>query len=1189
MKTPTLLRRSLVHYWQTNVAVVLGVVAATAVIAGALLVGDSVRDSLRQMSLDRLGEVDHALVGQRFVRQAMADELQAELPSTAVVAPALVMPGSLQVRSEAGDATVRRAGHVNVYGVESRFWKLAGQEYPDFSLVVNETLARQAGLKVKDRVSVVIEIPAAIPRDALLGEREETNTELSLEVSAIAPDSSMPGRFGLNPTQQLPLNAFVPLEVLQKQIGLGEVKPTPRNPIAKPARVNALFVGGAGPIDPTESTRLTQFAAKHITLEDLGLRFRPNEDHGYVSLESDRMILENGLATTATRLHPGDQTSPVLVYLLNEIHSRKDPAKYGMYSVVAGVDFTQSPPFGPFDYIAGAAPTSGDPSGVVINDWLAEDLAAEVGDEIDVKYHVVGDRGELPEAEQSFKVTGIVKLDGPAADRGYSPDVPGVTDAESYDDWREPFPLKRGQITERDDEYWPQHRTTPKIFLPLKPAQDLWKSRYGELTSIRFAPAEGQSLQALTDDLTPRLLQSLTPLETGVAFQPVKDQGLRASEKSGDFTGLFIGFSFFLIIAAALLIGLLFRLGIERRVRELGLLAAVGWSPARIRREFLLEGGLLVLIGVGLGLAAAVGYAALMMYGLRTWWVGAVGTRFLFLSVHPLTLIFGGIASIVVSLLAILWGLRQARLLSPREQLVGATESSRPSSATATSKARWIGLVASALALLLLVASLGGLVPQTEAFGGFSWSVITFFLVGVAALVGTLGLFAWWLAADHATAVRGAGTAALARLGLRNASRSRSRSLLTASLLASATFVIVAVATGQRNPAVEEPVKSSGNGGFTLVAETNQPILYDLNTDFGKAKLGIEQYYDAKSTWIAPFRVKPGEDASCLNIYRTSTPTILGVSDSVIDEFAKSKRFRFADTRTAQPWELLRTELPEGRIPVLGDMNTLMYSLHKGIGDVIPAPADAQSPLSPRSGTPGRGAGGEGQTVPTPSPPQSAPSPTQSVPPSPPELEVRGMFDGSVFQGVLLMSETNFLRLFPDRAGYEYFLIECPQFQADGITSLLETKLADSGLDAQRVSDRLADFLAVQNTYLSTFQTLGGLGLLLGTLGLATVMLRNVLERRSELALLRAVGYTEGAVAALVLWENICLLLIGVACGAGSALLAMSPHLASTGADVPWTSLTLLLLAVIAIGLLAAGGAVREAIRTPIVSTLRNE
>jgi ABC-type antimicrobial peptide transport system permease subunit len=131
--------------------------------------------------------------------------------------------------------------------------------------------------------------------------------------------------------------------------------------------------------------------------------------------------------------------------------------------------------------------------------------------------------------------------------------------------------------------------------------------------------------------------------------------------------------------------------------------------------------------------------------------------------------------------------------------------------------------------------------------------------------------------------------------------------------------------------------------------------------------------------------------------------------------------------------------------------------------------------------------------------------------------------------------------------------------------------------------------LSVQNTYLSTFQTLGGLGLLLGTFGLATVMLRNVLERQSELALLRAIGFRRSSVAELVLWENGFILLWGLVAGSVSAILATSPNLLSRGANLPWLSLAMLLIAVFVTGMIAALFAVISASRLPIVTTLRGE
>jgi len=204
-------------------------------------------------------------------------------------------------------------------------------------------------------------------------------------------------------------------------------------------------------------------------------------------------------------------------------------------------------------------------------------------------------------------------------------------------------------------------------------------------------------------------------------------------------------------------------------------------------------------------------------------------------------------------------------------------------------------------------------------------------------------------------------------------------------------------------------------------------------------------------------------------------------------------------------------------------------------------------------------------------------------------LEIAGMFDASIFQGVLLMSEEHFHAVFPDEEGFRYFLIEIDPARAEDVQRLLETELSDSGFDSEPVADRLADFLAVQNTYLSTFQALGGFGLLLGTFGLGTVMLRNVLERRGELALLRAVGFRNATLAALVFVENAVLMLGGLLIGTAAALLAMAPHLATTGADVQWGALCLTLGSVGVIGMLASVAATSAAVRMPILASLRSE
>ena len=188
------------------------------------------------------------------------------------------------------------------------------------------------------------------------------------------------------------------------------------------------------------------------------------------------------------------------------------------------------------------------------------------------------------------------------------------------------------------------------------------------------------------------------------------------------------------------------------------------------------------------------------------------------------------------------------------------------------------------------------------------------------------------------------------------------------------------------------------------------------------------------------------------------------------------------------------------------------------------------------------------------------------------------------------MSDANFVRLFPEQQGYRFLLIDVPAGEAPGVATAIERGAADLGADAVSTSERLAEFHAVENTYLTTFQTLGGLGLLVGTVGLAAVLLRNVLERRRELALLRAVGYGRLHLFAIVFSENIALLVWGLGAGALSAAIAVAPTALERGARLPLSRAGMLLLvAVLVAGLISSAIATRAALRWPLVAALRSE
>ena len=120
MKPRDLVRRGILYYWRTNLAVVLGVATAVAVLAGALLVGDSVRGSLRDLVLQRLGRTDRLVLSPGFFREALADDLRADdsFPASfSAICPLIAIQGLVSDQTSG-----RRASRVQVYGVDDRFW-----------------------------------------------------------------------------------------------------------------------------------------------------------------------------------------------------------------------------------------------------------------------------------------------------------------------------------------------------------------------------------------------------------------------------------------------------------------------------------------------------------------------------------------------------------------------------------------------------------------------------------------------------------------------------------------------------------------------------------------------------------------------------------------------------------------------------------------------------------------------------------------------------------------------------------------------------------------------------------------------------------------------------------------------------------------------------------------------------------
>jgi putative ABC transport system permease protein len=1123
MRTRQIVLRSLTYYWRTNVAVVLGVATAVSVLAGALLVGDSVRGSLRDLLIGRLGRTDQVIASSNLFREQLAQDLTKQPEFGAgfsAVAPLVIAQGTVTAQNEN-----RRVAQARVYGVDDRFWTfhdVSGVSGPDSrEAFVSPALARQLGASLGDAILVRLQRPTDVPLESLHGQREGLGQSIRLTVADILPAESL-GEFSLEAQQGDVSAVFVPLTRLQQDLEIT-------------GRVNTLLVtsGLSPPADP--SAALRALVRREAQLDDLGFLVDAVDSTGVLAIGATAGLLDEAHAQAARRALEGTgmQASALFTYLANSLKlgEREVP-----YSLVTALDLTTIQPD------SEPIPTGSNAS-IVLNDWAAAELRARTGDSITMEYYAWEEPGRLVTKTTTLNVSGVVPID--RGDRQMAPAYPGITDSPTLDEWDPPFPVDLRRIRPVDEKYWEQYRTTPKAFVALETGQQLWQTRYGALTSIRARPAAGQSLADARELYAQRLRGAADPLALGISVIDLRAQGLDASRGATNFGEYFVYFSFFIVVSALLLVALFFKLGIEQRVREVGLLRAVGFGPARVRWLFLQEGVLLAVVGSLLGIVGALGYAWLMMFGLRSWWVDAVGTTALTLHVSWTSLIAGAVGGVLAAIAWIWWTLRSLRGISERSLLMGNIDDSAvldSQFAKSTRAWKW-PLVTAGLALvavLLLVGSATGAVEPVGAFFG----------AGSALLMASLAGSTWLLRRRSQSGIDGHGWLSVSKLGMRTATYRPGRSVLSIAVIAAATFILISVEAFRRGDQLSDTGPRSGVGGYELIVETLLPIVRDPNTREGREALNL---FDLDpSVTFEPLRLLPGDDASCLNLYEPRNPRIAAASARFLREgrFVFQSSLAMTDAERENPWLLLERIEPDGAIPVIGDANSMTYVLHKGLGeDIVLQRGDREV-----------------------------------------RLRLVAALRDSIFQGELLMAEQPFVKLFPEREGYQVLLVRGGEGQVDRVRSLLEDGMADLGPRITGTGERLAQFHRVENTYLSTFQTLGGLGLLLGTFGLATVLLRNVLERKRELALLGAVGYRRGHVMTMVVAENVLLLVAGLAAGALSAALAIAPAVAERGSRLPFTSgSALLMVAVLVTGLLSSVVAMRAATRLPLLESLRSE
>ena len=521
MSSLQLALRSLSFHWRINFAVALGVMAATAVLTGALVVGDSVRGSLRHLIIDRLGRIDEVLVTPRFFREKLAKELAAsprlkESFETAV--PAIMLQGTLEAAT--GEPR-HRTSNVSVLGVGAEFWQLGHGGPANLptgdEIVLNQPLADQLHAKVGDEL--ILRLPQAnlVPADSPLGRKTETSRSRRFTVSAVIAAEGL-GRFGLRPTQQLPLDAFTAIEPLQRMIDV-------------PEQVNAILVAGRDE-SAVPDAAAEQETAAIVPANIGGLRTIAQKNRSRLFQSHFRPHAHRTGGRGSRHEGVWRRRCAAGIHLPGQLHNGRQRARENSLFDNRGTRSFRTAAAGAAVNREGRPIAPLKANEIVLNAWAADDLAAQgaqvkPGDAIAITYfRPESTHGQVAEGSATFRLKDVAALSGLADDRHFTPEVKGITDEASIADWNPPFPYDSSRVrsvppNDQDDKYWREHRATPKAFITLSQGRSMWGSRFGDTTSIRIPAREGMTEQSLAD----RLLKELKPTALGFEFLSVKKAG----------------------------------------------------------------------------------------------------------------------------------------------------------------------------------------------------------------------------------------------------------------------------------------------------------------------------------------------------------------------------------------------------------------------------------------------------------------------------------------------------------------------------------------------------------------------------------------------------------------------------------------------------------------------------------------
>ncbi len=1034
MKLSTLVLNSTRYYWKSNLSLLLAISLCAAIITGALTVGDSVRHSLMRTAEYRLGESRFSVSsGDSYFTQSLANRLKQQIIGNTCAIIGLDGTAS-------ANTTKLVLSKINIWGIDKNFGVVTGSGFfdsiPPGEVIISDNVALGLNLKTGESIIVKFEKLGTMPKNSPFVPEQEQYMTRRLKVFKIA-DKNQLGRFGLRNIQTAPFNVFISIDWLNKELNFSD-------------HSNLILVKS-----DERKERIQEALINSFTIEDLGLQVKKHSEKKYWVISSDKVFIKDQIIENITDAFPGSQ--PVVSYFANTLQFKNR--------------------ISPFSFVSTFYDTQLAISEIAINSWLAEDLKAQPGDTLKMDYYTMGLLRDLEEHSCNLVVSQILPMQDQTGDDILIPDIPGLSDTEKCSEWETGIPIDFESVRDKDEKYWYDFGATPKVFVDTDIATKLWKNRFGTFTSVVI-----QTERLSSDSIENRLTKSILPAQAGFQVKDVKSDSEFAANNSTDFSQLFIALSFFIIVSAIILIALLFLFTMETRSGQIGLLSALGYSMATIRKVFVFEALIISFVGALLGLVLSFFYTNLIFIALAKVWNDIVRTSILELSIEGKSLALGFIISIAVSIITVVLSIN--RMLKLR--IVQLQKKQKVFSARRKNRIRQFTLIILILIMALIafyqIHSNDRLQPNLFFAAGSVFLIILFILTGYifekidSGKQDQFGLF---------------------RLILKNIVRNRRRSLIVIVLLGIGSFLVITTGANKKDLFSDASNKSSGTGGFTYIAESTLPVLKDLNNSQVKKEYGINS--DVK---VCQFRKFKGDDASCLNLNRISNPQILGVDPGEL-----KGRFSFV-TSTSEfdrenPWASLNKD-NGGLVPAIADQTVIQWGLGKKVGDTLKYQNEAGEEIL---------------------------------------IILTGGLAGSVFQGNVIISEDNFIKHFPSVSGSNFFLIDSPSENPSQIEEQFYRAFRDLGWIMTTSADKLAEFKSVENTYLNIFLILGTFGLLLGTIGLAIVLIRSINDRQQEVGIYAVSGYSGKLIRKILVSEYVMLLVLGCLIGLSVSLLAVFPNL----------------------------------------------